>query len=172
MCGFPAGLVLGFVLGEIMTANEWFRFWSKVEKTRTCWLWQAGKTSDGYGSFYFRGKCHRAHRFIYQILKREVPKRLTLDHICRVHNCVNPSHLEVVTQGENTLRGFAPSAINAQKTHCINGHALDGDNLIIRSKFGQRQCGICRRRYNREQMREIRRNKKSAQAYALLAVRL
>ena len=28
------------------------RFWAKVEKTETCWLWTAGKAGNGYGSFW------------------------------------------------------------------------------------------------------------------------
>lgn len=121
--------------------NNYKSFWSKVEKTETCWNWLAGKDKDGYGQFCFNHKGVRAHRFAYQITKGDIPKGLTIDHLCRNTSCVNPDHLEAVTIKINTLRGFSKSAINAQKTHCHRGHSLTGDNLYFRC--GSRMCRIC-----------------------------
>lgn len=88
------------------------RFWEKVEKTETCWLWTgaiSGRT--GYGSFVLApledGSRKRvgAHRWAYQDEMGPVPEGLVLDHLCCVRRCVNPSHLEPVTYSVNALRG-------------------------------------------------------------------
>lgn len=82
------------------------RFWAKVNKTETCWLWLAC-TNHGYGYFGFQGRNKRAHRLAYEWANGKIPDGLTLDHLCRVRHCIRPDHLEVVTNKENILRGLA-----------------------------------------------------------------
>jgi hypothetical protein len=133
------------------TAAE--RFWAKVAKTDTCWLWTAA-TQGGYGVFRVSStKQVKAHRWAYESLVGPIPEGLTLDHLCRVRNCVNPEHLDPCTTGVNTLRGDSGSARNARKTHCLNGHPLEGDNLM-RDARGMRQCRICQRERVRRWMSE------------------
>ena len=74
----------------------------------------------------------------------KVKDGLVIDHLCRHTSCVNPSHLEAVTPGENTLRGYGPTAMNARKTECVRGHSLSGDNLYV-DPDGNRGCRACRR---------------------------
>ena len=81
---------------------------------------------------------------MFAMIFGEVPKGLQLDHLCRVRDCVNPYHLEAVTQQENILRGESASAKHARKTHCINGHPLSGDNLYLRPDRGDRAGRACR----------------------------
>lgn len=90
------------------------RFWSKVDKDGPlpkwapflgpCWLWTRPLTDRGYASFGYDGGKIRAHRFAYEQIVGPIPAGLTLDHLCRVRHCVNPSHMEPVTQAENSLR--------------------------------------------------------------------
>ncbi len=120
------------------------RFWEKVDKLAIgCWLW-TGNTKHGYGYFYGTAaqKNVRAHRFAYEQSIGPIPKGLTIDHLCRNRICVNPNHLEIVTNRVNVLRGVGETAINARKTICIHGHLLRDHNLYI-TPNGRRQCRIC-----------------------------
>jgi hypothetical protein len=128
------------------TAEE--RFWSKVQKTETCWIWTAACNGPGYGNFFYRGRTVLAHRIAYEWLVGAIPAELPLDHLCRMPACVNPAHLEPVTQKINILRGVAPSARNAVKTHCDNGHEFTPENTHI-DKRG-RNCRACIRDRKRQ----------------------
>lgn len=119
------------------------RFWAKVEKTETCWLWTAALVK-GYARFHDANlRPVGAHRWAYEELVGPIPKGLTLDHLCRVRHCVNPDHLEPVTQRENIAR-IPP------KTHCPHGHALTPANTYVRKPKAEglrpsRQCRECAR---------------------------
>jgi hypothetical protein len=117
-------------------------FWYYVNKTSTCWLW-TGATQQGYGVHTSGGRAHKAHRVSYEEIVGPIPEGLTIDHLCRVRNCVNPDHLEPVSQKVNTLRGITIPALNAAKTSCVNGHAFDEGNTYIRPD-GARGCRRCR----------------------------
>lgn len=122
------------------------RFWSKVNKDtdHACWIWKAGVNNKGYGQFWFEGKLIYAHRVAYELTKGPIPEGLTIDHLCRNRVCVNPDHMEPVTNGENVLRGVGPSAINSRKTLCPRGHPLFGKDLYVYPN-GKRTCRACAR---------------------------
>lgn len=119
-----------------------------------CWLW-LGCRSNGYGQIRDRGRARLAHRVMYELLIGKIPDGLHVDHLCRVPLCVNPQHLEPVTQRENILRGVGVSAMEAKKTHCPKGHPYSGDNLSVwRNK---RYCRACAREYDkRRRPRKVR----------------
>lgn len=76
------------------------------EPNSGCWFWVGGLSGRGYGVIYRkRGRNVRAHRVAVEMTKGPIPDGMVLDHLCRVHCCVNPDHLEAVTQGENVRRG-------------------------------------------------------------------
>lgn len=116
------------------------RFWAKVQKTDTCWLWMACTGADGYGKFFLGGKRHRSHRVAYVTLVGPIPEGMQLDHLCRVRSCVNPDHLEPVTSAENTRRGLA-GALNAEKSECPRGHEYSPENTY--AYRGRRNCRTC-----------------------------
>lgn len=110
------------------------RFWAKVNKhgpvpecrqdLGECWVWTAYVDPDGYGRIAVGERMALAHRVSWELANGSVPDGHELDHLCRRRSCIRPSHLEPVLQRENWIRGEATSAINAKKTHCLNGHAL------------------------------------------------
>lgn len=107
-----------------------------------CWPWTGAMQGQGYGQY---GKPMRlAHRISYEFFVGPIPEGLTLDHLCRNRQCVNPSHLEPVTRGENVLRGESLPARNARKTHCPKGHPYDDINTYVSPNTGWRQCKACR----------------------------
>lgn len=119
------------------------RFWSKVEKTAGgCWYWRGWFDPYGYGRFDVGRRSVAAHRFAYELQHGAIAPGLQLDHLCRVHDCVNPAHLEPVTQQENIRRGQGPSAVNARRTECQRGHPFDLVNTYVSPK-GKRMCRAC-----------------------------
>lgn len=95
------------------------RFWPKVHKTDTCWLWTASHNGEGYGHFYLTGgKKTYAHRWAYKHFVGPIPTKYTVDHLCRVPLCVNPTHLEAVTHRENCLRGVGCFAAHYRREDC------------------------------------------------------
>ena len=57
-----------------MNAKIEKRFWSKVDKGSKCWMWTAGKNSNGYGNIWLGKRCHKAHRVAYEIKYGSIPK--------------------------------------------------------------------------------------------------
>jgi hypothetical protein len=111
-----------------------------------CWQWigakqqqQVGKGQPVYGSF----RSELAHRWAYRVAHGKIPRGLVVDHLCKNSLCVNPYHLEAVTQKANNTR-----RINAQtkQTHCIRGHAFTLENTGVDHR-GHRFCRQCKRRY-------------------------
>jgi hypothetical protein len=123
------------------------RFWRQVDKTPTCWLWTGTLNRHGYGQFSIPGGKHiLAHRYAYQSLVGPIPEGRVLDHVklrgCTSPACVNPDHLEPVTQAVNVARGKVATA-----THCRHGHPYDEKNTRLRVNDGKhaRRCRTCHR---------------------------
>jgi hypothetical protein len=89
------------------------------------------------------------------LLRGEIPEGLVLDHMCQNRRCVNPNHLDPVTNRVNILRGKSIAAQNFIKTECVNGHPFDKKNTKIR-KDNSRSCRQC----ERDRLKKFRENQK------------
>ncbi len=141
------------------------RFERYVERTDTCWIWTGGRDRLGYG--YFAVSTQRrdmAHRVAYELFVGPIPEGLVLDHFCCNPSCVNPEHLEAVTQGTNVIRSpISASGRNVRKIACPKGHAYDK-----LTRDGLRRCSVCdreserRRNERRKAIRHAQRNAPAA----------
>lgn len=121
-----------------------------------CHLWTAGKTKQGYGSFHpSKGVSELAHRWAYVQAGGTIPADNVLDHLCRVRLCVNPAHLEPVTNEENLRRGAGYGLRNGMRTGCIHGHQYTPENTY-RAPDGGIRCRSCSRAYDRTRSRPSR----------------
>ena len=136
------------------------RFWDKVDLNgplwngTPCWLWTSAHDKDGYGAFWGNDRFGRAHRFAYETYVGPIPEGLEIDHLCRNRACQNWAHMEPVTCQVNLLRGIGPSAVNAAKTHCPQGHPYDELNtIVVRTGRQCRACNVERKRQSWPAMR-------------------
>lgn len=119
-----------------------------------CWNWQK-YTNRGYARFNNGERIVDAHRWYYQVFYNiKLNTKQHLDHLCRNRKCVNPGHLEIVTNKTNWLRGNSITRLKSLQTHCIHGHELVGKNVYVRSN--KRRCNTC----HKLKAREYRKNKK------------
>lgn len=101
-----------------------------------CWVWIGHIAKNGYGRYGSR----LAHKLVYG----NIPSNKQLDHLCRNRSCVNPKHLEVVSQKINILRGVGAAANNHRKSSCKHGHAFSNENTYV-DRQGHRNCRTCDR---------------------------
>lgn len=132
------------------------RFYTKVLQAEGCWLWKGSINAKGYARFWDGARLWQAHRWSYEHTIGPIPEGLQLDHLCRVRNCVNPAHLEPVTNRENTLRGLGPakSRERMRRMHgCPSGHPYDEHNTIVRIRvqtgLPRRECRACQQARDR-----------------------
>lgn len=122
------------------------RFMAKVDTAgpNGCWLWIASLNNQGYGQFKLTPKplntvgAHRVALMLFRGIaitpRRTLSGTMSVDHLCRNRRCVNPDHLEYVSQQENVRRALF-------KSHCKHGHLFDAVNTYVIKR--RRQCRVC-----------------------------
>lgn len=148
---------------------EWLL--SKTRKEGTCLVWVLSKSRLGYGQVgrgvgkptdgrYGSGF---AHRQLWELLNGPVRAGYELDHLCRNPSCINPTHLEVVTHGENLRRGLRGVVLRGPNCrHCGQAYATSLENGKLR-----RRCRNCFNQYRRtwrERQRTLARQRPQASA--------
>lgn len=147
-------------------------FWTKVEKTETCWNWMANKV-QGYGRFgsvgsetYLRFGTSLAYRIAWCDLNGPVPDGLELDHTCNNPACVER------TAAACSRRGSLAQGGPAGRTACPNGHPIEGNRVPHYDVDHGDRCLPCRRKSNRESVRRQRARKTPVGALVTWNVRV
>jgi len=147
------------------------RLYGKAVAGRSgCIIWTGHvRKDDGYGSMGIAGRTRLVHRVAYELMVGPIPSGLVVDHTC--HNrdlmcggeldclhrrCINPHHLEAVTNGENGRRSrHTLIGKNVRKTHCPKDHEFTPENTRT-GGHGERVCRECEREYRAELSARLR----------------
>ena len=123
-----------------------------------CWMWMGRLTHEDYPVLGGRnGRNVLAHRYSYEKSVGPIDDGMVMDHLCRNRWCVNPAHLEQVSNIENVMRGNSLPARNSRKIACKHGHDLSIGSPNVRiSPEGWRECRACDRIGARERSRRNR----------------
>lgn len=117
---------------------------SKVLIENSCWQW-TGAVAGGYARLRFNSKTQLAHRVIYELLVGKIPKGMVVDHKCNNKSCVNPEHLDLVTQGLNVRRANGDGTTDHL---CRNKLHLWVEDNIYTNPHGIKTCRSCyKKRY-------------------------
>jgi hypothetical protein len=122
------------------------RFWSRVNRTETCWLWTGFLDRDGYGQFWYHGRNHPAHRVIFELLVRPLAEGEQALHRCDVRHCVRLDHLFPGTQEDNIRDCWAKrrASFNAKpQPGSKNGNSTLTEQQVreIRAKYRPSKAG-------------------------------
>jgi hypothetical protein len=116
------------------------KFYAKVNKTDSCWLWTGHINNVGYGRYNGKGiPSGYVHRTAFYWANGYLPEKPNIvGHLCEVRNCVNPEHLQEQSQSENVKQ------YTYKITFCPKGHEYTENNTYIRPN-GARKCRECHR---------------------------
>lgn len=118
------------------TDSEMSEFlFSKIEipAESECWLWTGGMDKDGYGQTHYCGKNVRTHRVAWLLRNGVIPDAMVVMHTCDTPACINPDHLKLGTNQENTEDKMQ------KKRHRV----ASGDDHYLRKNPSQRAGDKC-----------------------------
>lgn len=119
------------------------RFFEKVDKSDSCWVWTGAVNRAGYGRFCVDGVNKLAHRVSWEIEHGVLTGGQHVLHKCDNPPCVNPKHLFLGTNRDNVTDKMEKGRHHGLlKTHCPKGHPYSGENLWVSKRKG-RTCLIC-----------------------------
>lgn len=127
-----------------------------VDPDTGCWLWTAALNNRGYGTLGYGAPTYKAgyaHRISYELHHGPIPTDRVVDHMCDVRRCVNPDHLQLLTNRENILRSDYPPLVAHVLGQCTQGHILEDTGYYVRRvgpAAGTRLCRECMLRRARE----------------------
>src|SRR3990167_591072 len=92
------------------------RFWTKVQKTNGCWIWNGTISKRGYGLFVLNRKTQYAHRISWMFTNKLLspPDSFVLNR-CDVRKCVRPSHLFTGNNSDNLIDAARKGRVGGQK---------------------------------------------------------
>ena len=133
------------------------RFWAKVHKTDTCWLWMGAMDNKGYGRLRYNGSDEKAHRISWLLAGNTIPNGMVLRHaphaLCGHTQCVNPAHLSVGTRKQNgedmvadgtSNRGIKHPNAKLTEAHVLEIRANIEDKMHVElaKQYGVSSCTI------------------------------
>jgi hypothetical protein len=137
----------------------------KINHKTGCWEWQARlsgtcKTIYRYGRIQIQGRDYMATAISLwaftdrcKVMTGNGGKSLHHLHTCDNTRCINPKHLYLGTQRDNTndcvKRGRHHQK---QQTHCIHGHEFTPENTKISTDGKKRSCRTCQRHMARKRL--------------------
>ena len=104
-----------------------------------CWEWQGSiNQRTGYGKKTYCGKDMLAHRWVYEMLLGPITEGMVINHKCSNRRCVNPHHLEIVTQADNCRHGggVVLSFDAVKEIKAAKGSRKWGDGVRLARKYG------------------------------------
>lgn len=104
--------------------------------TGSCWIWDRAVNNRGYGTISVNGRSVMAHRYYYERVKGPIPEGFVVDHLCSVPLCVNPEHLEPVSQAENTRRGNKAILTAEQARKIREAPRYYGSRIDLAKQYG------------------------------------
>lgn len=115
---------------------EFVEFWSYVQMTDSCWIWNGYRDKTGYGRMTYEGKAMLTHRLAWIITFGNIPSKKNILHICDNPPCVNPAHLYVGTQAENVRDRVIRGRSNYNRgEQCFNSKLNPSKVQAIRRKY-------------------------------------
>lgn len=138
------------------------RFWKKVNKTETCWLWTGSLNQSGYGRINPGGGGSQpveTHRVSWEMAHGPIPDKAFVLHKCDVRNCVNPDHLflgdnlanarDMIAKDRCQLRSGGSGEFSAYRKMtwgqvlCIRDKYAEGmKQSDIAAEYGLTQSGV------------------------------
>lgn len=110
-----------------------------------CRVFLGARNKKFYGQLRVSGVLKSTHRYSYELFKGKIPSGGQVCHTCDTPQCINPEHLWVGTNLENSLDMVSKGRSHGQsKDKCVHGHLLSGNNLYMCPR-GYRECRTCRR---------------------------
>ena len=95
-----------------VTAEQLASFMARIERVpgpmpEPCWHWTGSRGTGGYGNLNMAVKAtrstSRAHRFAYAVASgAPIPVGGHVLHTCHIRHCVNPAHLYLSDNAQNT----------------------------------------------------------------------
>lgn len=119
----------------------------KLNEVTGCWEWTSHIDPAGYARVSVESKSVYVHRLAWSATHNDAEPEV-IDHLCRVRHCVNPEHLENVSNRTNIIRGMEPRAIAHRNGTCLKGHPAS-EIYRRKSTGGAVQCRACMREKKR-----------------------